>query len=150
MIRKACLIAASVMLMVLPAVLAAGAFTPPGKWWELPDLSEDLGLSRADKDALDRLYVQSRRNLIDKKTGVERERFELDTVLSRPELDEKAALDRFKRLEQQRQNLALERFRYLLEVRKILGYDRYVKLTTKAREFHRKRAGHREEDLSTR
>jgi Spy/CpxP family protein refolding chaperone len=120
---------------------------PPGRWWRTPEMSAALELSQADRDALDELYVQNRRSLIDVKNDLDKERFELENILEQQILDEQAAVKQFKKIERIREKLSMERFRYLLEVRKILGHERHLKLVNMAREFHDKRGSGREEPL---
>jgi Spy/CpxP family protein refolding chaperone len=118
---------------------------PPGKWWRLPQVAEHLDLSPEEKNRLDDLFLDSRRRLIDLKSRLERERFELDNLLEQETLDEKAVMDRFRRLERARSDLAQERFQALLKARKILGFERYQKLKILFREFKKgKRGGGRQ------
>lgn len=133
-------LAACAVMFVFPAVAEAmRGEGPPGRWWRMPEVADALELSQADKDSLDALYVQNRRGLIEIKNDLERERFELENILDQQRLDEKAAMDQFRKIERYREKLSTERFRYLLEVRKILGHERYQKLTVMARDLHGKR-----------
>ncbi len=115
--------------LVLPAATLAQDM-PSGKWWRIPRVAEQLNLSDEEKGALDELFLDSRRKLIDLKGAVERERLELEIVFEKESLDEPAVMERFKRLEDARANLATERFRFVLEVRKMIGYDRFQSLKT--------------------
>ena len=132
-----------VMLMCAPLVSVAQE-VPSGKWWRIPRLSERLNLSHEEKSQLDDLFVNSRRRLIDLKSAVERQRFELENLLEKETLDEKAVVDQFKKLEKARSDLSRERFHFLLEARKTLGFERYQQLTILFREFRKgKHAGGR-------
>ncbi|MDY6990781.1 MAG: periplasmic heavy metal sensor [Thermodesulfobacteriota bacterium] len=135
----------TVLFVWLFAPMAATAQEiPPGKWWRLPRVAEHLNLSGEEKSQLDELFLQSRRRLIDLKSALERERFELDNLLEQETLDEKGVMDRFRKLEKARSVLADERFRSLLEARKILGFERYQQLKILVREFKKgKRPGGR-------
>ena len=136
----AALAACAVVIFVFPAVAEAmGREGPPGRWWRMPEVADALELSQADKDSLDELYVQNRRGLIELKNDLERERFELENILEQQNLDEKAAMEQFKKIERCRERLSMERFRYFLQVRKMLGHERYQKLMTMIRDFHGKR-----------
>lgn len=140
---KAWLYTIAIALFLYPVAAWARDDAPPGRWWQMPKLAESLGLSQTEKDALDTLYVQSRRTLMEMKGDLEKERFELDTILDKQNSSDRAAMEQFKKLEQRREKLAMERFRYLLDVRKILGHDRYKRLMTTAREFREKRGRER-------
>ncbi len=134
------MLVACAVMFVFPAVAEAmRGDGPPGRWWRMPEVADALELSQADKDSLDALYVQNRRGLIEVKNDLERERFELENTLDQQDLDEKAAMDQFRKIERYREKLSTERFRYLLEVRKILGHERYQRLMTMARDLHGKR-----------
>jgi Spy/CpxP family protein refolding chaperone len=98
---------------------------PFGKWWHNPDISGQLNLTEQEKNRLDKQFVESRRKLIELKSDVQKQRFELETLLEMEELDEDALNDQFKGLEKARNKLANERFRFLKESRKILGKERF-------------------------
>jgi Spy/CpxP family protein refolding chaperone len=113
----------------------------PGKWWHVPRLEKQLALSSEEITNLDDLFVNSRRKLIDLKSALQKERFELENLLEKESVDETAVTQQFKKLEKARSNLASERFRFLLEVRKILGLERYQRLRNSFREMRQKRPG---------
>jgi len=138
------LVCAAVWVYPVAADAGRGDGPPPGRWWQMPEMSAALELSQADKDALDALYVQNRRTLIGTKNDLEKEHFELENILEQQSLNEQAAMDQFRKIERLRGDLAMERFRYLLEVRKVLGYERYMKLMTMAREFRDSRRDRRD------
>lgn len=145
MMKRTGILLIGVMILLCPVVAKAWGDGPPGRWWQMPNVADKLGLSQSEKNALDSLFVQNRRTLINLKKEVEKERFELDNILGQQNFDERSALNQFKRLEKQRENLSMERFRYLLQVRKILGHERYQKLMGMASEFREKRGrGHRD------
>ncbi|NIO05765.1 MAG: periplasmic heavy metal sensor [Proteobacteria bacterium] len=91
-------------------------------------MTEQLNLNDEEKGALDELFLDNRRKLIDLKGTMERERLELENVFEKESLDEPAVMAQFKRLEDARANLATERFRFVIEVRKMIGYDRFQSL----------------------
>jgi Spy/CpxP family protein refolding chaperone len=102
----------------------------PGKWWHMPRVAKKLELSKEEKKELDDLFVKSRRRLIDLKSTIEKERFELENLLESETLDETATMEQFKKLEKAREDLSTERFSFLLKVRKYLGFGRYQYLKT--------------------
>ncbi|MDM8552788.1 hypothetical protein QUF72_22095 [Desulfobacterales bacterium HSG2] len=112
---------------------------PPGKWWQMPKMAETLNLSSEEQGKLDKLFVQNRRQLINLKSGLEREKFELELVLDDKNFNETACMNQFKKLQDARANLTAERFRYVIEVRKLLGLDRFQKIkSTYSRRMNRK------------
>ena len=96
-----------------------------GKWWHDPGMSKQLNLTDEEKNKLDEQYVESHRRMIDLKSNVERERFELETLIESEKLDEDTTKKQFKKLEKARSDLAGERFKFLMESRKILGNERF-------------------------
>jgi len=141
---KKVLVGTVIFVWLFAAQVSSAQEIPPGKWWRLPQVTQHLNLSSEEKSQLDELFLQSRRRLIDLKSALERERFELDNLLEQETLDEKEVMDRFTKLEKARSNLSSERFQSLLEARKILGFERYQQLKRLFKEFKKgKRPGGR-------
>lgn len=117
---------------------------PHGKWWRMPEVTKKLDLTSEEQQELDNLYVQSRQQMIDLKSNVEREKLELEVILDQQKFDESACMDRFKKFQDARTNLANEQFRFLVKVRKLLGLDRYQQLKTefRDRQMHRMKRQH--------
>lgn len=100
----------------------------PGRWWRLPQVSQRLDLTEEHRRRLDDLFLQNRRKLIEMRSGLERDRFDLEALIDREPLDEGAVMAQVKRLQATRSELAIEKFHYFLEVRKILGIERFRRL----------------------
>ena len=134
-----------IMVMVPALILIAlpmksmGERRSFGKWWLLPSIAERLQLNEAEKKELDRLYVENRRSLIDLKSVVQKERFELGHLMEQSTLDEDAVMKQYNKLEKARANLGAERFRFFLGVRKVLGSERYQSLKMLFKTFREKR-----------
>lgn len=118
------------MLLVLTTLptIAVGQDLPSGKWWRDQRMSKQLDLNKAEKSKLDQAFVNSRRKLIELKSIVEKERFELENLLENETLNEHAATEQFKKLEKARASLAGERFSFLIQIRKILGNERFRRI----------------------
>jgi len=112
---------------------------PPGKWWRLPEASEKHGITPAEQEKLDVLYLESRRKMIDLKGILEKKMLDLELLMDTNTFDEKAATDMYRAMQNARSELSMERFRYFLEVRKLLGNDRYQLLKQRYREIRRAR-----------
>jgi len=124
-------------LLISPTI-ALGV--PLGKWWHNPQVSKQINLNKDEIRRLDESFIDSRRKLIDLKSKLERQRFELENLLERETLNEAAAMEQFKRVESARNCLATERFSFLIQVRKILGFERYQNLKMLYERFrHQKR-----------
>jgi Spy/CpxP family protein refolding chaperone len=115
--------------------LAIGQDVPPGKWWYNQKVVQNLNLTQKEVRQLDQLYVNSHRKLIKLKNAVEREQFELDTLLGKKTVDDAKVRKQFKRLEGARTDLADERLRFVIRVRQIIGADRFQQLKTSYRKW---------------
>jgi len=107
---------------------------PHGKWWQMPEVATKIGLTSEEQQKLNDLFVQSRRQMIDLKSNVQKEGLELEVILDQQNFDESACIDRFKKFQDARTNLTREQFRFLVKVRKLLGLDRYRQLKTEFRD----------------
>ena len=110
--------------------LAAGQDVPSGKWWYNQKVVQNLNLTQDEIRQLDQLYVDSHRRLIELKNAVEREQFELDTLLGKKKVDDAKVREQFKRLEEARTDLANERLGFVIRVREIIGAERFQQLKT--------------------
>jgi Spy/CpxP family protein refolding chaperone len=129
------------MAMIFGAAQAFAADLGPGRWWQQPDLSSELKLTEKEKTALDDLFNKDRNKLIDLRGATEKERLKLEDILGKDQLDEAAAKDQFKRMENIRSKISAERFNFILGIRKILGAERFRILTGKFEEMRKKRFG---------
>jgi len=134
---------------VLPS-LATAMDAPPGRWWRMPRVAEALKLTDEQKSRLDKLFVDSRRHLIDLRSGVEKERFELINLFESESLDDAAVTQQFNKLQTARTKLDAERLNFFLEVRKILGLEGFQKLRFMHRQFKERKAGGREPGMGNR
>lgn len=121
-------------MIILPG-LTAGQDVPAGKWWYNQKVVQNLNLTQKEIHQLDQLYVDSHRKLIELKNAVEREQFELDTLLGKKEVDDARVRKQFKRLESARTDLADERLRFVIRVREIIGAERFQQLKTSYRKW---------------
>ena len=83
------------LVLVTSPTIALGQDLPSGKWWHNPKVSKQLNLNEAEKSRLDQEFVDSRRTLIELKSSVERERFELENLLEKEALNEAAVMEQF-------------------------------------------------------
>ncbi len=118
-----------IFMINLPG-LAAGQDVPSGKWWYNKKVAKNLNLTQKEIRQLDQLYVDSHRELIKLKNAVEREQFELDTLLGKKTVDDAKVRKQFKRLENARTDLADERLGFVIRVREIIGAERFQQLKT--------------------
>jgi Spy/CpxP family protein refolding chaperone len=132
------------MMTIIFTVLA---LTGPGmalasskwRWWQNDDIITQLNLTADEIKELDGAYVASRQRMIEYKGRVDAERFKLEEMLSRPDLDEAAVREQNRKMESARSDLAEERFDFLLKSREILGYERFQKLIEIQRKWREER-----------
>lgn len=123
-------------------VLATAQDIIPGKWWYNPKVSRDLNLSEDETNKLEESFRESRRNLIDLKSRVEREQFELDILLENEKMDDAAVKNQFKKLEKERAKLSEERFNFVMKIRNIVGKGRFQKMKMFHEKARRDRSHH--------
>jgi Spy/CpxP family protein refolding chaperone len=129
MLRKVWVGILLIFIFNLPGLTAAQD-APSGKWWYNQKVVQNLNLTQAEVRQLDQLYVDSHRKLIELKNAVEREQFELDTLLEKKQVDDAKVREQFKRLESARTDLANERLGFIIRVREIIGAERFQQLKT--------------------
>jgi len=136
---KAILCCMAVLVWICMPHFSQAESIHPGRWWHMPQVSEDLHITDAQIQKLDELFLDNRRKLIDLKSEVEKERLELGNILEREPLDEAAVTAQFKDLQAARTNLSAERLRFILEVRRILTPEQFRQLGATYRQFREKR-----------
>jgi|SaaInl8_200m_RNA_FD_contig_41_1276850_length_728_multi_12_in_0_out_0_2 Spy/CpxP family protein refolding chaperone len=110
---------------------------PGMKWWKMPKISEKLNLTKSQKEELNDLYVQSKRKLIDIKSKLEKERFELEQLMESEKLNESSCMDQFTKIIELRSKIGTERFKFILQVRKLLGSEKFQIVKTEFHSFKR-------------
>ena len=136
MLRKSVWSGLLFIVIFLPSTLMAQE-RMHGKWWHDKSIVQELELTDSEKKAIDEKYAASRRNMIDLKYEIEKQRFELDLLLGTKDADKQEILERFNSLEQARNKLSKARFEMLMEVREIIGAERFQELKA----VHRDRGG---------
>jgi len=139
MLRKLSSVVILFVLVILPTIALGAQGMPSGKWWHNPQVSKQMNLNKDEIRRLDESFVKSRRKLIDLKSNLEKQRFELENLLEKETLNESAVMEQFKKMESSKNRLSTEYFRFLLQVRKILGFERYQDLKMKYKTFRQQK-----------
>ena len=134
MLKKVLMATLLILIICLPGILAAQE-VPSGKWWYNKKVVKNLNLTQKEVGQLDQLYENSHRRLIDLKSAVKREQFELDTLVGKEPVDDAKVREQFKRLEKARTDLANERLGFVIRVREIIGADRFQQLKTSYKDW---------------
>jgi Spy/CpxP family protein refolding chaperone len=116
------------MIYLIAPVIAAGQDVPTGKWWYNPQIQKNLNLSKKEVGKLEKLFANSRRKLINLKSKVENEQFELDQLLGQNKVNDAKLKKQFQKLEKARSKLATERLQFVIGVRNLLGPERFQQL----------------------
>ena len=132
------------MMVVIITVLAlTGPAMASGsskwRWWQNDEIVTQLKLTPEEIKELDDAYVESRRSMLKLRGQVEAERFELEELLSRPEIDADAIREQNRKMESARSDLAEERLDFLLKSREVLGHERFQKLIEIQRQWREER-----------
>lgn len=128
-------IAAAGLLLFIGIVLAHGFGYEQGccmmsgeKWWQNPDYAKKLALTDKEKTALDNLYTENAKKMIDLRAAMQKDALNISQILDTQNMDEETALAKFKEHQNSHLTMAEEHFKYLLEVRKIIGVERFQQL----------------------
>ncbi len=132
----------TVLAMAGPA-MARGA--SKWRWWQSDAIITLLKLTPVEITTLDDAYIESRRRMLAIRGRVEAERFKLEALLGRPEIDAAAIREQNRKMESARSDLAAERFDFLLKSREVLGHERFQKLTEIQRQWREERQKRREQ-----
>jgi Spy/CpxP family protein refolding chaperone len=131
------------MVLIVTVLAMAGPAMASGssrwRWWQNDEIISQLKLTPEEIKKLDDAYVESRRSMLEIMGRVEAERFKLEEMMSRPEIDVAAVREQNRRMESARSELAEVRFDFLLESREILGHERFQKLTEIQRQWREER-----------
>lgn len=112
---------------------------PRGKWWHASLMSKKLNLTEKESQTIDALFIESMRRMIDLKSAVEKERFELRNLLENKIGNDAAVKEQFKNLEKARSAIAIERLQFLISIREILGIKRFRELSSSSENFRKER-----------
>lgn len=102
-----------------------GMGMPPGKWWRLPELAEKLSLTKEEQEKMNSMYLELRRQMIDLRSQMAKERLELEELFESETFDATKCMERFKAMQEVMTKLGSERFKLLVHVRELLGPDRF-------------------------
>jgi Spy/CpxP family protein refolding chaperone len=118
-----------VMIMIVLWAIQALAQSPPsGRWWRSPTVIKALNLTQSEIQQLEDAFENSRRKMIDQKSKVEREQFELSRMMEKRNLDENTIRAQNRKLEKARSDLADAKFAFVIDVRRIIGAGRFQRL----------------------
>jgi Spy/CpxP family protein refolding chaperone len=112
---------------------------PPGKWWMMPELSKQLGLTPEEKSRLSDAFYQHREKMIGLRSEMSKQHLELEKLLDAEPFDAAASKAQFAAMKKGRMALSEERFDFLVQVRQLLGLERFQQLKWQFKQFKFKR-----------
>ena len=149
MLKNVFKVTLAVLLLVTPSPIFA-QYRSSGKWWRMASVVKKLNLSDDEVQQLEKAFRESNLKLIQLKSRLEIEQFELENLMDSKSLNDDAINKQYEKLEKARADLGMERFRFLLKVRKIVGNERFQELVAVKKNHLRERRGHRDNNSLTR
>jgi Spy/CpxP family protein refolding chaperone len=106
---------------------------PHGKWWDNPQIADQVGLSADQKKKMDDIFQQHRLKLIDLNATVQREETVMEPLVAADQPDEAKIVAQIDKVAQARAELEKANARMLLAIRRVLTPEQYQKLQTASR-----------------
>jgi Spy/CpxP family protein refolding chaperone len=101
---------------------------PHGKWWDNPQVAEQLSLTADQKKKMDDIFQQNRLKLIDLNASVQKEEAIMEPLVAADQPVEAKILAQIDKVAQSRAELEKANARMLLAIRGVLTADQYQKL----------------------
>ncbi len=101
---------------------------PHGKWWDNPQVAEQLSLTADQKKKMDDIFQQNRLKLIDLNASVQKEEVIMEPLVAADQPVEAKILAQIDKVAQSRAELEKANARMLLAIRGVLTADQYQKL----------------------
>ncbi|HTY83801.1 MAG TPA: Spy/CpxP family protein refolding chaperone [Silvibacterium sp.] len=104
----------------------------PGRWWDNPNVAQQVGISDDQKKKMDDIYQQSKLKLIDLKAALEKQEAIMQPLIAADQPDETKILSQIDAIAQARAELEKANARMLLGIRTVLTPDQWKKLRSLA------------------
>jgi len=127
-------VAAAVLAWSGGMAVAQPPAVPPGTWWDVPLVVEEVGLTDDQRSTLAKVTRRHVRALADLRAAVARAEIDLQEVSDRDPLPLQEVRQAFTALQASRTRLEQERFELVLSVRGILEPEQWRRLQRFARE----------------
>ena len=129
-------------VMLLAAAFANAQNMPPGKWWQRPEVVQQLQLTNDQQEKLDEIFRGAANGLIDAKGDVEKLQIALRGELDRPQIRRADVLRIANQLSDARGRLFERELTMLVDMRGVLNdqqWNRMRNVLDRPREFQRPR-----------
>jgi Spy/CpxP family protein refolding chaperone len=115
-------------LFLLPSPSAWSGPIRDGKWWEIPRISEQLGLTREQTERINEIWTDHRKQLIDTRGEIEKAYLDLENLLGKTTVDTQQAYQLAERLGQLHAKQAEQRLKISIDTRQVLSVEQFEKL----------------------
>jgi periplasmic protein CpxP/Spy len=99
-----------------------------GRWWNNPEMIEKLKLTEDQRNAMDQILLDHRKDLIDKRGSVEKAELELEPLMQDDQPNESQVLAQIDKVAQARAELEKANARFLLAIRAKLSPEQWKDL----------------------
>jgi Spy/CpxP family protein refolding chaperone len=106
---------------------------PHGKWWDNPQMAEQLSLSAEQKKKMDDIFQQNRLKLVDLNATVQKAEITMEPLVAADQPDEAKIVAQIDKVAQARAELEKANARMLLAIRGVLTPEQFQKLQAQAR-----------------
>jgi Spy/CpxP family protein refolding chaperone len=101
---------------------------PPGKWWKNRQVITQLKLTPAQQDQIEALWMQNRKDLIDKKAALDKRTLDLSEILSQEMAEETAALRAYEQVQAAKAEVEREVFLMRIRIKNLLSQQQQRRL----------------------
>lgn len=115
----------------------------PGRWWDNPNVAQQIGLTDDQKKKMDDIFQQHKLQLIDLKAAVEKQEAIMEPLVQADQPDEAKILSQIDAIAQARAELEKANARMLLGIRTVLTPDQWKKVRAVVHERMQQREGMR-------
>ena len=104
----------------------------PGRWWDNPNVAQQIGITDDQKKKMDDIFQQNKLKLIDLKAAVEKQETIMEPLIQADQPDEAKILSQIDAIAQARAELEKANARMLLSIRTQLTPDQWKKVRAMA------------------
>jgi Spy/CpxP family protein refolding chaperone len=133
------MVGVGLLLAAGPALAQPVGMMPMGRWWERPQVADQLALTPEQKQKIEAITLDGAHTMVDLKGAVQKAEIDLRAVSDSEPFQPQKVRAAFQVMQQARLKLETERFEMLLKVRQVLSADQWQKLHELMRERGRAR-----------
>lgn len=130
--------------LVAAALFALGAIAhaqqlPPGKWWQRPEIVQELQLTNEQQQRLDQVFREAANDLIDAKAAVEKLQIAIRGELDRPQVRREELQRIASQLSNARGRLFERELMMLVDMRGVLTEQQWMRVRSFLDRMHQQR-----------